>query len=113
MTGKLITEDRAKNQAWMDLIDACTEVPGGVPCEQAPDLFFPVKATYKDRDVLTSDASHTMLAKQACKGCPVRDMCADYAITYREEFGIWGGTTFFERKKLWDRRPVGRQPKKK
>lgn len=39
-------------------------------------------------------------AKQVCSACPVRDECLAYALDNREHFGIWGGTSERERKKL-------------
>ena len=32
-------------------------------------------------------------AAELCAGCPVLDLCRDYAIAAKEPFGIWGGTT--------------------
>lgn len=39
-------------------------------------------------------------AKAACNRCPVRRACLDYALTHRENYGLWGGKTPTERKKL-------------
>lgn len=41
------------------------------------------------------------IAKQWCAGCPVRERCLDYAMTTRQEHGVWGGLSEQER--------VGRQ----
>lgn len=38
-------------------------------------------------------------AKAICEGCPVRDLCLDYS-TQAEEWGVWGGHTPAQRKKL-------------
>jgi len=35
-----------------------------------------------------------------CSLCPVRAMCAEYAIIGREEFGVWGGTTPAQRQAI-------------
>lgn len=35
-----------------------------------------------------------------CSICPVRDECLDHALATNERFGIWGGTTEKERRKL-------------
>jgi WhiB family redox-sensing transcriptional regulator len=35
-----------------------------------------------------------------CATCTVRDECLDFAIETRERFGVWGGTTERQRKKL-------------
>jgi WhiB family redox-sensing transcriptional regulator len=39
-------------------------------------------------------------AKRVCAGCPVRVPCLDYALTTRQEWGIWGGLTEDERERL-------------
>ena len=38
-------------------------------------------------------------AREICASCPLTATCMDYA-TFAEEFGVWGGTTAGERKKL-------------
>jgi WhiB family redox-sensing transcriptional regulator len=35
-----------------------------------------------------------------CSGCDVRDECLGFAVETRERFGVWGGTTERERKRL-------------
>jgi WhiB family redox-sensing transcriptional regulator len=37
-------------------------------------------------------------AKQICFECPVQAECLEYALTTREQYGIWGGLTEIERK---------------
>ena len=37
-------------------------------------------------------------AKEICAGCPVLQDCRHYAITIREQHGIWGGLTEGERR---------------
>jgi len=37
-------------------------------------------------------------AKLLCDFCPVKALCANYAIVANEQWGIWGGTTPAERK---------------
>lgn len=39
-------------------------------------------------------------AKEICEGCPVRQECLDWALTAPEEFGVWGGTTPTERRRM-------------
>lgn len=39
----------------------------------------------------------TKEAKQLCSGCPIINDCLDFAITNKEEWGIWGGATTKER----------------
>lgn len=32
-------------------------------------------------------------AKKICRSCPVRAECLDYALTWRQAFGVWGGVS--------------------
>lgn len=79
---------------WFQLNDAIDDIGGQVPCRQAPDLFFPEGGG-------GTAASDTKMAKMACRSCEVLTMCATYAITHREEDGIWGGLSYSERKEMW------------
>jgi len=42
-------------------------------------------------------------ARAACRGCPVREECLDWAIAHHET-GYWGGTTDVDRRSLRRRR---------
>jgi WhiB family redox-sensing transcriptional regulator len=53
-----------------------------------PDTFFPEKG------------GSTREAKRICTGCPVRDECLEFALSNDERFGIWGGLSERERRKL-------------
>ncbi len=53
-----------------------------------PDLFFPERG------------SSTREAKEVCRGCVVREDCLDYAIANGEKFGIWGGMSERERRRV-------------
>lgn len=58
-------------------------------CAQTdPELFHPDKG------------GSTREAKRICRRCLVRADCLDYALTHQERFGIWGGTSERERRKL-------------
>jgi len=59
-----------------------------------PDLFFPERG------------SSTREAKEVCRGCVVREECLEYAVTYGEKFGIWGGLSERERRKIRRRRTL-------
>lgn len=53
-----------------------------------PDLFFPERG------------ASTREAKEVCRGCVVREDCLEYAITNSEKFGIWGGLSERERRRI-------------
>jgi WhiB family redox-sensing transcriptional regulator len=58
-------------------------------CSQTdPEAFFPEKG------------GSTRDAKRICSGCDVRQQCLDYALQNDERFGIWGGLSERERRKL-------------
>jgi len=67
-------------------------------CAQVdPDLFYPESGA-PNRD-----------AKRVCAGCEVRAECLAYALAHRERFGVWGGTTERERRRM-RRGPVTPSP---
>lgn len=61
-----------------------------------PDLFFP------ERGELTSTA------KEVCGACSVRLDCLEYALVNGEKFGIWGGLSERERRRLRRERRIVR-----
>lgn len=40
------------------------------------------------------------VAKAVCKSCPVIDLCRAHALRTREPFGVWGGLTADERRRI-------------
>jgi WhiB family transcriptional regulator, redox-sensing transcriptional regulator len=82
-----------------DPIDVAPAMPAITPeddlwqekalCAQTdPEAFFPEKG------------GSTREAKRICLGCEVRDACLDYALAHDERFGIWGGLSERERRRL-------------
>jgi WhiB family transcriptional regulator, redox-sensing transcriptional regulator len=57
-----------------------------------PDLFFPERG------------GSTREAKEVCRGCVVREQCLQFALENGEKFGIWGGMSERERRRLRRRR---------
>ena len=62
-----------------------------------PDLFFPERG------------ASTREAKEVCRGCVVREACLEYALTNGEKFGIWGGMSERERRRLRRARALARR----
>ncbi|WP_084155190.1 WhiB family transcriptional regulator [Agrococcus lahaulensis] len=56
--------------------------------ETDPEAFFPEKG------------GSTRDAKRICESCEVRAECLEYALENDERFGIWGGLSERERRKL-------------
>jgi WhiB family redox-sensing transcriptional regulator len=63
----------------------------GLCAQVDPELFFPEKG------------GSTRGAKQVCLACPVRAECLAYALARGERFGIWGGASERERRRLTPR----------
>ncbi|MDT4937446.1 MAG: WhiB family transcriptional regulator, redox-sensing transcriptional regulator [Pseudonocardiales bacterium] len=82
-----------------DFADADLAAIFGLPDEQSwqeralcaqtdPEAFFPEKG------------GSTREAKRICTGCEVRGECLEYALSKDERFGIWGGLSERERRRL-------------
>ncbi len=61
-----------------------------------PDLFFPERG------------ASTKEAKSVCQGCVVREDCLEYALANGEKFGIWGGLSERERRRIRRQRALDR-----
>ena len=79
-----VTEEKG----WQDLAN-CLGVD--------PDLFFPERG------------ASTREAKEVCRGCVVRDDCLEFALVNGEKFGIWGGMSERERRRLRRQRAIARR----
>ena len=62
-----------------------------------PDLFLPERG------------ASTREAKEVCRGCVVREDCLEYALANGEKFGIWGGLSERERRRLRRARALSRR----
>jgi len=62
-----------------------------------PDLFFPERG------------ASTREAKEVCRGCVVREECLEYALVNGEKFGIWGGMSERERRRIRRQRALARR----
>lgn len=71
--------DDAEEQEWQERA-LCAQTD--------PEAFFPEKG------------GSTREAKRICLGCEVRAECLEYALAHDERFGIWGGLSERERRKL-------------
>ena len=69
----------AEGEKWQDR---------GLCAQTDPDAFFPEKG------------GSTREAKRICQGCEVKTECLEYALDNDERFGIWGGLSERERRRL-------------
>ena len=74
-----IAPDDEEDRSWQDRA-LCAETD--------PEAFFPEKG------------GSTREAKRTCRACEVRADCLEYAIEHDERFGIWGGLSERERRRL-------------
>jgi WhiB family redox-sensing transcriptional regulator len=44
------------------------------------------------------------VAKRICATCPVKEPCLEYALEYRIDHGVWGGTTERQRRRILRKR---------
>ena len=75
LTGGLLADE----QGWQE---------SALCAETDPEAFFPEKG------------GSTREAKKICTGCEVRAECLEYALANDERFGIWGGLSERERRRL-------------
>jgi len=87
----------------MEMLRAAQADPSGRWQERAnclgvdPDLFFPERG------------ASTREAKSVCRGCEVRAECLEYALAQGEKFGIWGGLSERERRRVRRQRALERR----
>ena len=74
-----IGADEADESTWQDRA-LCAQTD--------PEAFFPEKG------------GSTREAKRVCRSCEVRTECLEYALEHDERFGIWGGLSERERRRL-------------
>jgi WhiB family redox-sensing transcriptional regulator len=69
-------------------VDAQSWQEQALCAETDPEAFFPEKG------------GSTREAKKICTGCEVKAECLEYALANDERFGIWGGLSERERRRL-------------
>ncbi|MFK4091096.1 WhiB family transcriptional regulator [Kribbella sp. NPDC020789] len=86
-TGIDLATDTDRADDWQDR---------GLCAQTDPESFFPEKG------------GSTRDAKKICAGCPVAAQCLEWALENDERFGIWGGKSERERRKIAKDRKAGR-----
>ena len=96
----LVRSGHAVEPVAIDLLREPNAEPFGEPTEEPewqenalcaqtdPEAFFPEKG------------GSTREAKRICSGCEVRAECLEYALANDERFGIWGGLSERERRRV-------------
>jgi WhiB family redox-sensing transcriptional regulator len=82
--------EQAPGSFWTDLSDAGDAAwrLDALCAETDPEAFFPEKG------------GSTREAKRVCLGCSVRTECLEFALANDERFGIWGGLSERERRRV-------------
>lgn len=90
---KSLARSRDQWMMWQDLQKVIDKAPDIPPCTNFPDLFFGDSQG-------TSALADIGIAKRMCGRCSIRVDCAIYALEATEEFGVWGGLSSLDRKKM-------------
>lgn len=55
-----------------------------------------------DQEIFFPERGHGLgkIAKAVCSACPVREQCLGFALDTQQKFGVWGGRTEAERRKI-------------
>lgn len=75
------------------LWDAIEKADEQIGCITFPDAFFPELGT-------PGTAFEYRWAMSMCNECPVKLLCAEYAIKHDEPHGIWGGLSPKQRQQI-------------
>lgn len=87
--GELVLPDDVAAELAADVVDNRQDWQDRGLCSQTdPEAFFPEKG------------GSTQEAKRICSACDVRAECLEYALAHGERFGIWGGLSERERRRL-------------
>ena len=77
----------------MSAIGTATNWRSAGACLSAdPDLFFPISSTGPAERQIAR-------AKMICAGCSVQRECLEFALSHKQIYGIWGGTTAEDRQR--------------
>jgi WhiB family redox-sensing transcriptional regulator len=85
---ELLNADQADQADLPDQADESSWQERALCAQTDPEAFFPEKG------------GSTREAKRVCLSCDVRGECLEYALLHDERFGIWGGLSERERRKL-------------
>jgi Transcription factor WhiB len=93
----MTTDKMTLSRITLDLQEAITD-NGGVECEEVPDIFFPEDYRIKARQDFEMARMAEETAREICLRCPVMAKCLKVGMF--EDYGIWGGATADQRKKI-------------
>lgn len=92
-------------KAYLELSHAIADMEGEPQCadERYSGLFFvePMPVGMPDSLAMRLIRQNEADAKLICDFCPVKALCASYAILAHEAHGVWGGTSPTDRKAIY------------
>ena len=71
----------------------------GLCAQTDPDMFFPE---------IGGPAKAAKAAKAVCRECPVAKECLEYALANGERYGVWGGLSERERRRVSEQQHLAR-----
>ena len=83
--------------------------PGGIPSRPDHETTYSPRSTWQENALCAQTdpeaffpekGGSTREAKRICRACGVRDECLEFALANDERFGIWGGLSERERRRL-------------
>jgi WhiB family transcriptional regulator, redox-sensing transcriptional regulator len=87
----------------MTATEHATEWRSAGACLSAdPDLFFPISTT-------GTGVAQVREAQMICARCEVQRECLEFALSTGETYGVWGGTTPEQRRRVRRRKQIGRR----
>lgn len=88
-------------------MDQINEQISGPFAEYDAEHSWMLQAACRDRDpsfFFPSDGVGVDVARRVCAECPVRAECLEYALLHRIDYGVWGGASERERRRILRRR---------
>jgi WhiB family transcriptional regulator, redox-sensing transcriptional regulator len=98
------------SRPFLTLLTESSSAPPAAPVEPSPWTVLPADDEGWRADALCAETDpeaffpekggSTREAKRVCTGCTVRAECLEFALSNDERFGIWGGLSERERRRL-------------
>lgn len=84
-----------------DLTATIAQRPDWAPDYLPPEWYADALCAETDPQIFFPEAGgSTRAAKKVCASCPVRVECLEYALAHKDAFGIWGGVSERDRRKI-------------
>lgn len=107
MTQYWVELDVPRNEEWWKRVTAPDFGRDDLPCRELYDEMEPfgIDPFFDDDDpseqkVNNEFSLRVKAAKMACARCPVQESCLEYALVANIPYGVWGGTTPYERREI-------------